>query len=310
MGSANDVDSAEGQELIEESFPAGANAPTNIVVTDEAKLDAVRAAVAEAPGRGRGQSRGGAGPDRASSSRRRSIRTRSAPRDSTSCRESGKRRMAPAATASSSAGPTAEEYDLRQSAARDNRLVVPIALVLVMLILMALLRAVVAPLILIATVILSYGAAMGIATFFFENVFDFPGLDPTLPLFAFIFLVALGIDYNIFLMTRVREETAHPRHPGGHASRPGRDRDRDHLGGNRARGHLLGSCGAAARQPDRDRIHDRHRRLARHVRGPDPAGARPRARDRRPGLVAVVARPRFRHGLAEKPASEGATETA
>ena len=53
----------------------------------------------------------------------------------------------------------------------------------------------------------SYGAALGIATFFFENVFDFPGIDPTLPLFAFIFLVALGIDYNIFLMARVREET-------------------------------------------------------------------------------------------------------
>ena len=50
-------------------------------------------------------------------------------------------------------------------------------------------------------------AALGIATFFFENVFDFPGIDPTLPLFAFIFLVALGIDYNIFLMARVREET-------------------------------------------------------------------------------------------------------
>ena len=62
-------------------------------------------------------------------------------------------------------------------------------------------------LVLIGTVILSYGAALGIATFFFEKVFDFPGIDPTLPLFAFIFLVALGVDYNIFLMARVREET-------------------------------------------------------------------------------------------------------
>ena len=104
-------------------------------------------------------------------------------------------------------GPTAEEYDLRQSAARDNRVIVPIALLLVLLILMALLRAVVAPLVLIGTVILSYGAALGIATFFFEHVFEFPGLDPGLPLFAFVFLVALGIDYNIFLMARVREET-------------------------------------------------------------------------------------------------------
>jgi putative drug exporter of the RND superfamily len=60
--------------------------------------------------------------------------------------------------------------------------------------------------VLIATVIVSYLAALGIGAFFFENVFDFPGMGPDLPLFAFIFLVALGIDYNIFLMARVREE--------------------------------------------------------------------------------------------------------
>ena len=77
----------------------------------------------------------------------------------------------------------------------------------VFLILALLLRAIVAPLVLIGTVILSLCAALGIAAFFFEYVFDFPGMDPTLPLFAFIFLVALGIDYNIFLMARVREET-------------------------------------------------------------------------------------------------------
>ena len=104
-------------------------------------------------------------------------------------------------------GPTAEEYDLRQSATRDNRLIVPIALLVVFLILVALLRAITAPLVLIGTVILSYFAALGISAFFFENVFDFPGMPPDLPLFAFIFLVALGIDYNIFLMARVREET-------------------------------------------------------------------------------------------------------
>jgi putative drug exporter of the RND superfamily len=104
-------------------------------------------------------------------------------------------------------GPTAEEYDLRQSAARDNRLIVPIALVVVFLILAALLRAITAPLVLIGTVIVSYFAALGIGAFFFDVVFDFPGMPPDMPLFAFIFLVALGIDYNIFLMARVREET-------------------------------------------------------------------------------------------------------
>ena len=104
-------------------------------------------------------------------------------------------------------GSTAEEYDLRQSSARDNKVIVPIALFVVFLILVALLRAVVAPLVLIGTVVFSFAAALGLGAFFFENVFDFPGMDPSAPLFVFIFLVALGIDYNIFLMARVREET-------------------------------------------------------------------------------------------------------
>ena len=78
---------------------------------------------------------------------------------------------------------------------------------MVLLILIGLLRAVVAPLILIATVVLSFGAALGISALLFEYVFGFAGSDPGFPLFAFVFLVALGIDYNIFLMTRVREET-------------------------------------------------------------------------------------------------------
>ena len=104
-------------------------------------------------------------------------------------------------------GATAQEYDLRKAATRDNFVIVPIALVVVFLILIVLLRALVAPLVLIGTVALSFAAALGIGVFFFEYVFDFPGVDPSLPLFAFIFLVALGVDYNIFLMARVREET-------------------------------------------------------------------------------------------------------
>jgi RND superfamily putative drug exporter len=78
--------------------------------------------------------------------------------------------------------------------------------VVVFLVLAGLLRAVLLPLILIGTVIASYTAALGVGSFFFENVFGFEGMDPTLPLFCFVFLVALGVDYNIFLMHRVREE--------------------------------------------------------------------------------------------------------
>ena len=104
-------------------------------------------------------------------------------------------------------GGTAVEYDLRQAAARDNKVIVPIALLVVLLILILLLRALVAPIMLIATVVLSFAASLGVAAVVFDVIFGFPGSDPSLPLFAFIFLVALGIDYNIFLMARVREET-------------------------------------------------------------------------------------------------------
>ena len=104
-------------------------------------------------------------------------------------------------------GWSAVYLDTKEAANRDNVVIIPIILTMVLLILMALLRAVVAPLMLLATVVLSFGAAMGISALLFEYVFDFAGSDPGFPLFAFVFLVALGIDYNIFLMTRVREES-------------------------------------------------------------------------------------------------------
>jgi RND superfamily putative drug exporter len=97
--------------------------------------------------------------------------------------------------------------DTKVASTRDNKVIIPIVLVVVVLILMGLLRAVAAPLILLGTVVLSFGAALGISALLFEYVFGFAGSDPGFPLFAFVFLVALGIDYNIFLMTRVREET-------------------------------------------------------------------------------------------------------
>ena len=104
-------------------------------------------------------------------------------------------------------GGAAFYLDTKVASTRDNKVIIPIVLIVVFLILMGLLRAVAAPLILIGTVILSFGAALGISALLFEFVFGFAGSDPGFPLFAFVFLVALGIDYNIFLMTRVREET-------------------------------------------------------------------------------------------------------
>jgi RND superfamily putative drug exporter len=202
----NDVDSVQGQKLLEAGFPAGANAPTNILVTDEKKVDAVRTAVARAPGVAQVSPQVERGPAGA----KLEVTLDEDPYSTAGFDLIPGIRDAARAVAGDDVlvgGPTAQEYDLRQSTARDNRLIVPIALVVVFLILAALLRAITAPLVLIGTVILSYFAALGVGAFFFENVFDFPGMAPDLPLFAFVFLVALGVDYNIFLMARVREET-------------------------------------------------------------------------------------------------------
>jgi RND superfamily putative drug exporter len=103
-------------------------------------------------------------------------------------------------------GATAEEQDLRDAVRSDTLLLVPLVLLVVFAILVALLRALVGPLMLMATVVLSFFAALGLSLLVFEAFADFPGEDPSYPLYAFIFLVALGIDYNIFLMARVREE--------------------------------------------------------------------------------------------------------
>ncbi|MFN8193439.1 MAG: MMPL family transporter [Nocardioidaceae bacterium] len=105
-------------------------------------------------------------------------------------------------------GTTAIFDDIEKASSRDNGVVIPAVLIVVMLILMMLLRALVSPLLLVATVLLSYGAALGLSALLFHYVFGFAGADASIPLFVFVFLVALGIDYNIFLMTRVREETA------------------------------------------------------------------------------------------------------
>ena len=105
-------------------------------------------------------------------------------------------------------GGSAIYLDTKVASQRDDKVIIPLVLAVVLLVLVLLLRAVAAPLILLGTVILSFGAALGISVLLFEYVFGFAGSDPSFPLFAFVFLVALGIDYNIFLMTRVREESA------------------------------------------------------------------------------------------------------
>ncbi len=112
-------------------------------------------------------------------------------------------------------GVTATALDTNTTAQRDLVIIIPVVLVVILFILMLLLRSVVAPVLLVLSVVLSYGAAMGVSALVFNNLLGFPGADATVPLFGFVFLVALGVDYNIFLMSRVREESLK------HGTRPG-----------------------------------------------------------------------------------------
>jgi RND superfamily putative drug exporter len=104
-------------------------------------------------------------------------------------------------------GTTAIDVDTQSASHRDRNVIIPIVLVVILLILMLLLRSVVAPVLLIASVVASFVATLGVCALVFNHVFHFSGADTSFPLFSFTFLVALGVDYNIFLMTRVREES-------------------------------------------------------------------------------------------------------
>jgi RND superfamily putative drug exporter len=199
-------ESVEGQRLLELSFPAGASAPTTVLVTDAAVLDEVRDAATSAPE----IAAVGAEEEGPPGTRFEVVLTadpfgKEGYAQIASIREQLRLSGGDAVLVG---GPTAEEADLRAAVARDTRLLVPLILATVLVILIALLRALVAPVMLVATVVLSYVAALGVSLMLLDLVADFPGEDPSYPLFAFVFLVALGVDYNIFLMARVREEAA------------------------------------------------------------------------------------------------------
>jgi RND superfamily putative drug exporter len=104
-------------------------------------------------------------------------------------------------------GVTATAIDTNDASVHDRNLIIPVVLGVILVILMLLLRSILAPILLILTTVLSFGTAMGVSALVFNHVLGFPGADPAVPLYGFVFLVALGIDYNIFLMTRVREES-------------------------------------------------------------------------------------------------------
>ena len=119
-----------------------------------------------------------------------------------------RKNLASSAPGSLVGGTTALDLDTSTTASSDLIKIVPIILLMIFVVLAFLLRALVAPLILIGTVVLSFAATLGISALVFNHVFHFPGAEATVPLFGFVFLVALGVDYNIFLISRTREETA------------------------------------------------------------------------------------------------------
>ncbi|MBH5337987.1 MMPL family transporter [Streptomyces pactum] len=203
-------DSVTGQELSARYFPAGSGSPL-VVVAEADRAGEVRRAVERAGGVvpasvGRPP---GVAPER--DGRVLLEATPTDPADSAAAEETVERvRAAVHAVPGARAlvgGTTAATLDAENASARDNRVVIPLVLLVVLGVLMLLLRAVLAPLLLIATVVLSFAAALGISALAFRHVFDYAGEDTAFPLFTFVFLVALGIDYNIFLTTRVREES-------------------------------------------------------------------------------------------------------
>jgi putative drug exporter of the RND superfamily len=200
-----EVEAVRGLDVLSEHFPAGANTPTTVVIPDRADVEPVRAALDRDPAVAAvGEPVSGPPGFKVD------IQLEADPYSTEAFEQIPHlRRVAKAAGGPDVVigGETAAAYDVRKSATRDNWVIMPIALVVVFAILAVLLRALVAPAVLVGTVILSFAAALGTGMFFSKTVFGFPGIDPSLPLLCFIFLVALGIDYNIFLMARVREET-------------------------------------------------------------------------------------------------------
>jgi RND superfamily putative drug exporter len=198
-----DVESVTGQEALARHFPAGGSAPT-VVIADAGYTSQVVETLDAAPE---------VAQVRPSDPQQGLVRIEvvlTAPADSDEAIAAVPRLRAAVRSVDGAdalvGGPSAVDYDTRRAASRDQRVIIPFALVVVFVVIVLLLRALLVTALLLASVVLSFLATLGLAAVVFNYVFEFPGADPSLPLFAFVFLVALGVDYSIFLLTRVREE--------------------------------------------------------------------------------------------------------
>lgn len=210
-----DVDAVSGEAVLVDHFPAGAVQPA-IVIVDEADVDAVTSAAegvdgvsSVAPYTGGAPGSQDAPPVVVDGRVRLDVTTEASSDSQAAVAVVDDLRTAVHAASPTAVvgGAAAETLDTQRASERDLRVIVPVVLLVIGLILMLLLRSVAAAALLLVANVLSFAAALGVAALVFNHVLGFPGADPVVPLYAFVFLVALGVDYSIFLMTRVREES-------------------------------------------------------------------------------------------------------
>ncbi|MFJ5546155.1 MMPL family transporter [Streptomyces sp. NPDC093225] len=211
----NDAPSVGAQQTLARHFPGGSGNPA-VIITDAGRAARVRAAAEATEGVAAvtavtAAGRPGTGDPLVVDGRVRLDATLDAAADSDAAKATVQRlrerlHAVPGADALVG-GYTAQQYDTQQTAGRDRTLIVPVVLGIILLILLALLRSVLVPVLLVATVALNFLATLGVSALVFEHLLGFGGTDASVPLYGFVFLVALGVDYNIFLMSRVREES-------------------------------------------------------------------------------------------------------
>ncbi|MFE7763190.1 MMPL family transporter [Streptomyces sp. NPDC057438] len=210
----NDAPSVAAQQTLGEHFPGGSGNPA-VVVADADRLERVLAAARDTDGVATADAvdwtgRPGGEPLVVDGRVRVDVTLDAAADSDAAKRTVARLRSALHAVPGADAlvgGYSAQQYDTLRTAERDRTLIVPVVLVLILLILTGLLRSLLLPVLLVATVALNFLATLGVSALVFRHVLGFTGTDPSVPLYGFVFLVALGVDYNIFLMSRVREES-------------------------------------------------------------------------------------------------------
>jgi RND superfamily putative drug exporter len=210
-----DAPSVTAQQTLARHFPGGSGNPA-VIIADADRLDPVLAAARETEGVASADAvtasgRPGGGDPKVVDGRVRIDATLQAPADSDAAKSTVARLRSavhdvPGADALVG-GYTAQQYDTQRTAEHDRTLIVPVVLAIILVILVVLLRSLLMPLLLVATVALNFVATLGVSSLVFTHVFGFSGTDASVPLYGFVFLVALGVDYNIFLMSRVRQES-------------------------------------------------------------------------------------------------------